>query len=118
MNDTNTAIDTAIDTARRFVEYYNDRDNWGGTPLVGGNVGGDAADKGYIVNMKLRGWASTFKMDGDVFLEFTAEGVAAAEAMLDSARNLTESEVGGDQDQDEIEREAALDADADAETWG
>ena len=65
-------------TLARFIEYARDARNWGGTPLVGGNVGGDTADKGYIVNMKLRGWAKTYLEGADAFLRFTAEGKALA----------------------------------------
>lgn len=48
-------------TTKRFLEYAYDAGNWGGTPLVGGNVGGEPADKGFIVNMKKRGWISTWE---------------------------------------------------------
>ena len=47
-------------THDRFIEYYNDSGNWSGSPLVGCNVGGDSADKGYILNMKKAGMVSTF----------------------------------------------------------
>lgn len=51
--------DEVDDTTRRFLAYADDAGNWGETPLVGGNVGGDPADKGYLVNMKKRGWIET-----------------------------------------------------------
>lgn len=70
----------------RFLAYAKDAVNWGGTPLVGGNVGGDPADKGYIVNMKTAGLVTSFtdrdRRNGvvvaDVFLTFTDAGRALA----------------------------------------
>ena len=67
-----------VTTLDRFLQYAADAANWSGTPLVGGNVGGDASDKGYIVNMKKRGLVTTFKYDGDIWMHFTDEGVALA----------------------------------------
>lgn len=58
----------------RFLEYANDAINWGGTPCVGGNVGGDAADKGYLANMKKAGLIETFVSDNATFIEFTCAG--------------------------------------------
>jgi hypothetical protein len=46
-------------TTERFLAYYKDADNWSGAPLMGGNIGGDAGDKGYVTNMKKRGWIYT-----------------------------------------------------------
>jgi len=64
-------------TLGRFLEYAADSPNWSGSALVGGNVGGDPEDKGYITNMKKRGWIVTAP-DPDnprnVWLEFTEEG--------------------------------------------
>ena len=66
-------------TASRFMDYWRDADNWGGNPLVGGNVGGDASDKGYIVNMKVRGWITTEREDDrTVWIYFTDAGRAFA----------------------------------------
>ena len=67
-------------TTARFLAYYEDQDNWSGTPLVGGNVGGDSADKGFIVNMKKRGWITTEDIDNDgcVWMDFTDAGRAQA----------------------------------------
>lgn len=62
----------------RFIEYAKDAGNWGGTPCVGGNVGGDAADKGYLANMKKAGLIQTFESDGATFVEFLPAGAALA----------------------------------------
>ena len=69
---------TKATTESRFFEYAKDAGNWGGYPLIGGNVGGDAADKGFIVNMKKRGLITTFVQDGDIWMDFTEKGLALA----------------------------------------
>ena len=51
-------------TLARFIEYAEDADNWDGNPLIGGNVGGDASDKGFVLNMKKAGLVTTW-VDGD-----------------------------------------------------
>lgn len=72
----NTIKKLAAATHTRFVEYYKDAGNWDGSPLVGGNVGGEPADKGYIVNMKKAGLVETWMDDGDVWMDFTDLGHA------------------------------------------
>jgi hypothetical protein len=66
-----------------FLAYANDAGNWSGTPLVGGNVGGDVkAQRGNLTQLKKAGLIKTFTDDGDrpdlVWLEFTAAGKALA----------------------------------------
>jgi Ser-tRNA(Ala) deacylase AlaX len=74
MNDANTMT--------RFTEYADDAGNWNGTPLVGGNVGGDPADKGFILNMKKQGLVETDEdEDGNVWMFFTEKGRKLALAM-------------------------------------
>ena len=65
----------------RFLAYAEDANNWSGCPLVGGNVGGDPADKGLIVNMKKAGLVTTWKQRAShrgepatVWMDFTAAG--------------------------------------------
>jgi hypothetical protein len=65
-NDTNN--DLAPSTHARFMAYWDDRENWGGEPCVGGNVGGDEADKGYLLNMKKAGLISTWEEEGAVHM--------------------------------------------------
>jgi len=80
-------------TTYRFLDYYRDAANWAGTPLVGGNVGrNDDSDKGYVLNMKKRGWITTWEDDGDVFMDFTEEGEAVAWELLAVAKTTTEEE--------------------------
>tara|TARA_R110000824_G_scaffold21839_2_gene80988 strand:+ start:187 stop:456 length:270 start_codon:yes stop_codon:yes gene_type:complete len=86
-----TAPTLAPATLARFVAYAGDAQNWSGTPLVGGNVGGEPADKGYLLHMKKAGLITTWeeRMPGeapDVWIDFTDKGVAlAAEHGIDLA---------------------------------
>ena len=67
-----------------FSAYANDAANWGGTPLVGGNVGRTKADCGNLTDLKKLGLLTTFDHDGYMWVQFTAEGVAyAAELGID-----------------------------------
>lgn len=62
-----------------FLDYANDAGNWGGTPLVGGNVGGDLkAERGNLTDMKKKGYITTASEDGDTWVCFTAKGKALA----------------------------------------
>lgn len=44
-----------------FKELIEDAGNWSGCPMFGGNVGGDQASKGYLVNLKKAGIVTTEK---------------------------------------------------------
>lgn len=68
------------DTEARFMQYARDAANWGGTPLVGGNVGGDPADKGYITAMKKAGLVTTWEDCGGVWMRFTDNGKSLAKS--------------------------------------
>lgn len=61
-------------TLARFLEYARDAPNWGGMPLVGGNVGGDAADNGYLTAMKKQGLIRTQLDARNPMIIFTAAG--------------------------------------------
>ena len=67
-----------------FALYVSDSGNWGGTPMVGGNVTllGDREDRGLLTHLKKAGLITTFKQDredgGNTFVEFTSEGRAYA----------------------------------------
>jgi hypothetical protein len=77
------------DVVARFLDYWRDAGNWSGEPLVGGNVGGDAADKGYLVNMKKAGLITTVttcdRINGvirqDTWVVFTPKGVELARSL-------------------------------------
>lgn len=67
-----------------FRLYAQDAGNWGGTPMVGGNVGGNAAaQRGNLTNLKKAGLIQTWTDEGDgcSFLSFTEYGRNVA-AML------------------------------------
>ncbi|ART70536.1 hypothetical protein BTO20_20120 [Mycobacterium dioxanotrophicus] len=62
-----------------FLDYARDADNWGGTPLVGGNVGGSREDNGNLTQLKQAGLVTTFNHDpGDTWIRFTEAGRALA----------------------------------------
>ena len=77
---TNDSLAVAPGTLARFLAYARDAAEWGGTPLVGGNVGGDLADTGFIMNMKKLDLVATFTDRRCVFIEFTAAGRALAKS--------------------------------------
>lgn len=57
-----------------FLAYAKDAGNWGGTPLVGGNVGGRKQDAGNLTDLKKKGLLSTFESDGLEWVSFTNLG--------------------------------------------
>lgn len=64
-----------------FLAYAKDAGNWGGTPLVGGNVGGNAkAQRGNLTQLKKAGLIETFTDDRNDFLSFTDYGMEVAAA--------------------------------------
>lgn len=67
-----------------FIAYFKDAGNWGGTPLVGGNVGGTKEDRGNLTQLKKEGLIYT-KIDGDrsdlQWLYFTELGLQYAESI-------------------------------------
>lgn len=61
-----------------FIAYAQDAGNWSGTPLVGGNVGGSAEDRGNLTQLKVAGLITTFRDEGETWLDFTEQGRAYA----------------------------------------
>ena len=61
-----------------FLAYANDAGNWSGTPLVGGNVGGDKAERGNLTQLKKAGLIETDTDEGHTWLYFTDAGKALA----------------------------------------
>ncbi len=60
------------------MEYAVDADNWGGCPLVGGNVGGSVEDRGNLTDLKKAGLIETIKEGHNSFVVFTMAGKAFA----------------------------------------
>jgi hypothetical protein len=65
-----------------FLALTNDAPNWGGQTLFGGNVGGDAASKGNLTDLKKKGLLTTTDIDGDGchWIGWTEAGLALAAA--------------------------------------
>jgi hypothetical protein len=71
MNITETSL-------KVFLAYADDAGNWNGTPLVGGNVGGDKAERGNLTQLKVAGLITTDIEEGNTWLFFTDAGKALA----------------------------------------
>ena len=61
-----------------FLAFAKDAGNWSGTPMVGGNVVISAEERGNLTQLKRAKLLTTFRYEGDVFVEFTDAGVALA----------------------------------------
>ncbi len=61
-----------------FMAYAEDSCNWGGSPLVGGNVESSTVNNGHLTDLKKSGLIRTVKDDGDVWVEFTESGIEYA----------------------------------------
>ena len=61
-----------------FLAYARDAGNWGGQPLVGGNVGGSKEDRGNLTQLKRAGLIRTHEDEGCTWITFTLEGKGAA----------------------------------------
>lgn len=57
-----------------FLDYAKDAGNWSGTPLVGGNVGGNKEDRGNLTDLKRKKLVTTFEYEGEMWVEFTPLG--------------------------------------------
>lgn len=63
---------------RLFLAYAKDAGHWSGTPLIGGNVGGSAEDRGNLTQLKKAGLITTFESEGHTWISFTDAGKALA----------------------------------------
>jgi hypothetical protein len=70
--------DLTPDTLALFLAYAKDADNWSGNPLVGGNVAQTQENNGHLTHLKRAKLLTTFKADGDVWIDFTPAGKALA----------------------------------------
>ena len=72
--------DTGITEAslELFLAYARDAGNWGGTPLVGGNVDTSAALRGNLTQLKRAGLIETWIAEKKTWMKFTAAGKAFA----------------------------------------
>jgi len=68
-------IELTVASKALFLAYANDAGNWGGIPLVGGNVGGSRADAGNLTDLKKKGLLCTFESDKLEWVSFTPAGI-------------------------------------------
>ena len=62
-----------------FLALAEDADNWGGTPLLGGNVDITKEERGNLTQIKKAGLIETFTDElGECWVDFTAAGKAYA----------------------------------------
>ena len=61
-----------------FLAYARDAGNWSGTPLIGGNVGGDVEGRGNLTQLKQAGLLRTLPAGGSTWIYFTGSGRALA----------------------------------------
>ena len=61
-----------------FLAYAQDAFNWGGMPLVGGNVGGTKEDRGNLTQLKKAGLLTTQQEGRETWIVFTDLGKALA----------------------------------------
>ena len=87
----NNTLSLTPDAARLFALYVQDAGNWGGTPLVGGNVIllGLKEDRGLLTALKRARLLTTFISDGEAWVSFTDAGKAYATSLgLNGAEGL------------------------------
>lgn len=75
---TNQTVQITEKSKELFLDYAKDACNWNGTPLVGGNVGGEKEDRGNLTQLKIAGLVRTQNDEGDIWLFFTDTGKAYA----------------------------------------
>ena len=68
-------------SAKLFEALARDAGNWSGTPPLGHNVATDAASRGNVTQLKVLGLITTYREDGDTWVDFTAAGMALATEM-------------------------------------
>ena len=73
-----TTINLSADALAYFVKLAADARNWGGRPLIGGNVKQGATENGYLTACKKAGLVETYNQDGSTWAAFTVAGVALA----------------------------------------
>jgi hypothetical protein len=72
----NTATATTLTAASHalFIAFAKDAGNWGGTPMVNGNVTVTQAQKGNLTDLKKAGLLTTFVSDDLAWVDFTDAG--------------------------------------------
>lgn len=74
----------SVASAQLLTDLLNDTHNWSGTPLFGGNVGGDKASCGNLTDLKKKGFVHTTQDEENrkcQWVTFTSLAVEFAELM-------------------------------------
>tara|TARA_R110002110_G_scaffold316186_1_gene529178 strand:+ start:139 stop:483 length:345 start_codon:yes stop_codon:yes gene_type:complete len=84
MTDLQITLDAQITPGSKqlFCDLVSDAGNWGGSPLFGGNVGGDKASEGHLTHLKKLGLLTTQVDEDDrscSWVHWTDLGVCYAE---------------------------------------
>tara|TARA_Y100000310_G_C20342650_1_gene650535 strand:- start:72 stop:305 length:234 start_codon:yes stop_codon:yes gene_type:complete len=69
-------MNITAESTRVFTNYFKDKGNWGGTPMIGGNVGGSKEERGNLTQLKKAKLITTFRSDGFEWVDFTDTGIA------------------------------------------
>ena len=75
------AQDITEKSRRVFEAYARDAGNWGGNPLVGGNVGGSKEERGNLTQLKRAGLITTQVDEGNTWISFTPDGIQYAASL-------------------------------------
>jgi len=75
---TATEMTLTAESHALFMEFAEDAGNWGGMPMVNGNVSVTQAQKGNLTDLKKNGLITTFVDEGISWVSFTATGKAYA----------------------------------------
>ena len=73
-----TTTNLSAESLAYFLALASDAGDWGGTPLIGGNVAQGETENGYLTACKKAGLIGTFKSDGQTWAKFTPQGVCLA----------------------------------------
>jgi len=73
-----TTTNLSAEALDYFKRLAKDACNWGGSPLVGGNVKQGPAENGYLTALKKANLVTTSESDGDMFVRFSDLGVELA----------------------------------------
>lgn len=76
-------IELTVESKKLFIDLAEDADNWNGTPLWEGNVGGGSVANGNLTDLKKKGLLTTDldPEDDCIWVIFTEAGKEYAESL-------------------------------------